>query len=224
MLYLDTANIDELKKAMEVNILKGVTTNPSILFKEGKQREEMIQEILAVTTGEVFVQTEGFVAEEICKDGEVILQTFASDRISLKIPAHLQGVQAIQKMKEKYPDIKILATAIYSVEQGLLAALAGSDYIAPYVNRMENNNIDPYKAIANIRKIYNDQQLKTKILAASFKNTNQIVRILAAGAHTATISYELFEGMANKGLALDAIEKFNSDAAELSEKKEDNNA
>ncbi|MEI3607404.1 transaldolase family protein [Pseudogracilibacillus sp. SE30717A] len=215
MLYLDTANIDELKKAMQLNILNGVTTNPSILLKEGKQREEMIQEILSVTTGEVFVQTEGMTVEEICKDAETILNTFQSDRIALKIPAHFEGIQAISKMKDTYPNVNVLATAIYSAEQGLLAALAGCEYIAPYVNRMENNNINPYEVIANIHQIFNDQQIQTKILAASFKNTNQIVHILAAGAHTATISFELFEAMANKGLAIEAIEKFNSDAAKL---------
>lgn len=215
MLYLDTANLEELKKAMRVNILKGVTTNPSILLKEKKQRRKIINEILSVTTGEVFVQTEGMTVDEILEDGEAILEAFQSDRIALKIPAHLEGIEVIKTMKDRHPSVKILATAIYSADQGLLAAMAGSDYIAPYVNRMENNNIDPYEAIRTIRKVYDDQQFSTKILAASFKNTSQIVQILAAGAHTATISYELFAQMANKGLALEAIEKFNADASEL---------
>lgn len=217
MLYLDTANIEELKKAMRVNILKGVTTNPSILLKEKKRREDIINEILSVTTEEVFVQTDGMTVEEILDDGEAILETFQSERIALKIPAHLEGIEAIKTMKDRHQHVKILATSIYSADQGLLAAMAGSDYIAPYVNRMENNNIDPYKAIRTIRKIYDDQQFSTKILAASFKNTSQIVQILAAGAHTATISYELFAQMANKGLALEAIEKFNADTTELSD-------
>ena len=102
MLYLDTANIEELKKAMRVNILKGVTTNPVHSFKEKKRREDIINEILSVTIEEVFVQTDGMTVEEILDDGEAILETFQSERIALKIPAHLEGIEAIKTMKDRH--------------------------------------------------------------------------------------------------------------------------
>lgn len=224
MIYLDTANIEEIKTAMRTNILSGVTTNPSLLLKEKTPRETIVNDILSVSVGEVFVQTKGWEAEEIMEDAEAILETFQSERIALKIPAHLEGIQSIKKLKERRPDVKILATAIYSTEQGLLAALAGSDHIAPYINRMENNTIDAYEVIRNTRKIYDDQGLKTKILAASFKNSTQIVQTLAAGAHAVTVSSELFAGMANKQLALEAIETFNEDANALKTLEGDVNA
>ncbi len=195
------------------------------LREKGKiKREEIINEILSVTTGEVFVQTEGMTVNEIIKDSEKILNTFQTNRIALKIPAHIEGVEAIKMMKDRHPKVKSLATAIYSADQGLLAALAGSDYIAPYINRMEDNNINPYEVVGTIREIYDDNSLPTKILAASFKNTNQIMQVLAAGAHTVTISSELFSQMANKVLAVEAIKKFNDDAAELRSLEGHNNA
>ncbi len=214
MLYLDTANLAELKKAFKSTILKGVTTNPSILLKENRKRKDIIDEILLNTTGTVFVQTVGESFDDIHKDAMEIM-AFNSPRIALKIPAHLEGVEAISKIKEEYPEVEILATAIFSVDQAILAAIAGSDFIAPYINRMENNNIDPYDVIKKTRKIYDDQGFKTKILGASFKNTNQLVNTFYAGAHTATISYELYASMANKDLALLSINKFNEDAKQL---------
>lgn len=215
MLYLDTASIVEIKTAMRLNILNGVTTNPKILLNEGVPREKIIKEILSVSVGEVFVQTNGWDSEEILDDAKVILDTFQSERIALKIPAHLEGIEAIKRIKDSHPEVKVLATTIYSTDQSLLAALAGSDYVAPYINRMENNNIDAYEVIRNTRKIYDNQGFSTKILAASFKNTKQIIETLAAGSHTVTISSELFAEMANKQLALQAIDKFNEDAKAL---------
>lgn len=224
MIFLDTANIEEIKQAAKLNVLKGVTTNPTILLKEKRSRKEIINNILALTTGEVFVQTHGEKAEDILQDSEQVLSMFNSEQIVLKIPAHFDGIEAIKRIKDKQPDVKILATVIYSVEQALLAAIAGSDYVAPYINRMENNDIDTFEVIKKIRTIYNDQEFDTKIMAASFKNTNQIIQMFYAGAHAATIPYDLLIGMANKGLVLPAIQKFNDDAASLENMTGDKNA
>lgn len=215
MLYLDTANIKQIKHAEGTGIIQGVTTNPTILLQENKQGEIIIQEILQATKGTVFVQTIGTRTEEIIADAHLILALFQEERIALKIPAHLAGIEAIKQLKTEREDVSILATAIYSTEQNVFAALAGADYVAPYINRMQNNRIDAYKVISETRKIYDNQQLPTKILAASFKNTGQIIDTLCHGAHSVTISYDLFESMANKELALGAIKQFNADAVTL---------
>lgn len=220
MLYLDTANLEQIKRAEKTGIIKGVTTNPTILLKENQQRETMIKNILAVSKGTVFVQAIGETVKYILSDARALLSTFPDKRIALKIPAHLDGIEAIRQMKTEQKNVAILATAIYSTEQNVFAALAGADYVAPYINRMQNNHIDAYEVIGETRKIYDDQQLKTKILAASFKNTGQIIQTLCAGAHTVTIPYDLFENMANKELALGAIKQFNTDAASLTSQGE----
>lgn len=222
MLYLDTANLDQIKRAEEIGIIQGVTTNPTILLKESQQREEIIKAILAVTNGTVFVQTVGTTVKDILSDARHILAVFQDERIALKIPAHLEGIEAMKQMKAEQSDVAILATAIYSTEQNVLAAIAGADYVAPYINRMQNNRIDAYEVIAETRKIYDEQQLATKILAASFKNTGQIIQTLCAGAHTVTIPYDLLTSMANKELALGAIQQFNEDAATLTSKGDQN--
>jgi len=217
MLYLDSANIDDLKRAKELGIVEGTTTNPTILKKENVAQEDIIHDVLSLTTGHVYVQTEGTSTEEILSDAQRLLNLFPDERIALKIPAHLAGIAAIKRMKEKRADVNILATAIYSSDQGLLAALAGSDMIAPYINRMANNNIDPYKVIAETATLYEEKQLKTRILGASFKNTDQVIRTLVSGAHAVTVPFEIIEQMANKGLALAAIDVFNEDARLLRE-------
>jgi TalC/MipB family fructose-6-phosphate aldolase len=213
-MYLDTANIDEIKESFTLGVMKGVTTNPSILLKEGRKRESVIHDILENSEGIVFVQAVGDSCEEIYTDSKEILQLHQT-RIGLKIPANNEGLKAIKMLKSENPQVVILATAIFSVEQGFLSALAGCDFIAPYVNRMENNNIDPYEVIRKTRKIFDDRNLSTQILAASFKNTNQVVDILAAGAHTATVPFDILNSMLNKVLATASIKKFNQDWAEL---------
>lgn len=216
-MYLDTASIEEIKESFTLGIMKGVTTNPSILLKEGRKRESIIHDILYNSEGIVFVQAVGDSCEEIYNDSKEILKLHQT-RIALKIPANSEGLKAIKLLKSENPQVVILATAIFSVEQGFLSALAGCDFIAPYVNRMENNNINPYEVIRKTRKIFDDRNLPTQILAASFKNTNQVVDILAAGAHTATVPADILNSMLNKVLATASIKKFNQDWAELQKK------
>src|SRR5699024_1762281 len=119
------------------------------------------------------------------------------------------GIQFVKEIKAKNPGVQILGTAIYSADQGILASLIGCDYIAPYVNRMSNNNLDPYAAIAQIRQFIDERGLKTEIIAASFKNSNQVVDALIAGSHTATIAADVVDAMIEKELATNAINVFN---------------
>ena len=213
-LYLDTANIEQIKSAFELGVLQGVTTNPSILLKEKKERDVVIKEILENSKGLVFVQVTAERFEEMYEEA---LEIYSIDkqRIGVKIPVNTAGIRTIKALKENNKNIPILATAIFTAEQGLMAALAGADYIAPYINRMENNGINSGDVIEKIRKIYDDGNIQTKILAASFKNTHQVINVLARGAHLATISYDIFDAMINNKLAQDSINKFTSDWAEL---------
>ena len=209
-MFLDTANVAQIKEGFSLGVLKGVTTNPSILFKEGQKREEIIPEILNNSEGIVFVQAAGNTYEEMLADCQNIL-ALNNERIALKIPANIPGFQVMKELKSRSDAPIILATAIFSVDQSLLCGLAGCEYIAPYVNRMENNNIDPYEVVRKTRKIFDDRGISTQILAASFKNTNQVVDIFAAGAHTATVSYDILVNMANKELAQASVNGFNRD-------------
>lgn len=216
-MYLDTANLKEIKKALKGGIIKGVTTNPTILLKEEKPREEQIKAIDELCNSLVFAQVVGRDYDEFMEDFLKLyeLRKELKGDLGVKVPVTMDGLRAISEIKEKYPDVKVLATAIYSADQGILASMAGVDYLAPYVNRMENNNADAMEAIEKMRIFIDDRGLGTQILAASFKNTNQIVNALISGAHTATISYELLAQMADKDVALKAIDVFYQDGLNL---------
>ncbi|MBC2328811.1 transaldolase family protein [Listeria swaminathanii] len=208
-MFLDTGNLEEIKKALQFSFFEGVTTNPTILLKENQPRKTHIANIPAKL---VFVQAAGLTEDEIWEDVVRIqaIEPAQGTVIGLKIPAHEAGVKVIAQVRAKFPDAIILATAIFSSEQGYIAALSGADYLAPYYNRMEVSGLDAAKTIAELRYVLDLQGLEdVKIMGASFKNSRQIMQALASGADTVTISYDLFLQMMNKPLALESIEKFN---------------
>jgi TalC/MipB family fructose-6-phosphate aldolase len=216
-MFLDTANINDINKYIKTGILKGVTTNPTILLKENINRFQQIENILSTNTDLLFAQLIGVTIEELYEDYEKLKKIKGCKKIAYKVPINLIGLEVVNKIKSDNPKTIVLGTAIYSADQGILAALAGCDYVAPYVNRMSNNNINPFDEISKMRSFYEDRDLDCRILAASFKNTNQIVGALEAGAHTCTIPTDIFKQMANKDLALNAIEVFNEDGQKLDE-------
>ncbi|MBC1431890.1 transaldolase [Listeria welshimeri] len=214
-MFLDTGNLEEIKKALQFPFFEGVTTNPTILLKENQPRKTHIAHIQAKM---VFVQAAGLSEEEIWED-VLRIQTIEPAQgtvVGLKIPAHEAGIKVIAKVRAKFPEAIILATAIFSSEQGYIAALSGADYLAPYYNRMEFSGLDAAKTIAELRYVLDLQGLlNVKIMGASFKNSRQIMQALASGADTVTIGYDLFLQMMNKPLALESIEKFNEHNAAL---------
>ncbi|OSQ78980.1 transaldolase family protein [Listeria monocytogenes] len=214
-MFLDTGNLEEIKKALQFPFFEGVTTNPTILLKENKPRNTHIGSIQAKV---VFVQAAGLTEEEIWEDVIRIqaIEPAEGTVIGLKIPAHEAGIKVIAKVRANFPNEIILATAIFSSEQGYIAALSGADYLAPYYNRMEVSGLEAAKTIEELRYVLDLQGLEdVKIMGASFKNSRQIMQALASGADTVTIGYDLFLQMMNKPLALESIEKFNEHHAAL---------
>ncbi|MBW5792071.1 transaldolase family protein [Listeria monocytogenes] len=214
-MFLDTGNLEEIKKALQFPFFEGVTTNPTILLKENRPRKTHIGSIQAKV---VFVQAAGLTEEEIWEDVLRIqaIEPAEGTVIGLKIPAHEAGIKVIAKVRANFPNEIILATAIFSSEQGYIAALSGADYLAPYYNRMEVSGLDAAKTIEELRYVLDLQGLEdVKIMGASFKNSRQIMQALASGADTVTSGYDLFLQMMNKPLALESIEKFNEHHAAL---------
>ncbi|HHP9151816.1 TPA: transaldolase family protein [Listeria monocytogenes] len=214
-MFLDTGNLEEIKKALQFPFFEGVTTNPTILLKENRPRKTHIGSIQAKV---VFVQAAGLTEEEIWEDVLRIqaIEPAEGTVIGLKIPAHEAGIKVIAKVRANFPNEIILATAIFSSEQGYIAALSGADYLAPYYNRVEVSGLDAAKTIEELRYVLDLQGLEdVKIMGASFKNSRQIMQALASGADTVTIGYDLFLQMMNKPLALESIEKFNEHHAAL---------
>ena len=209
-MYLDTANLELIKSAYSLGVFKGVTTNPTILSKEGIKRDIIAKDILDIIDGELYLQLVGNTCEDFIKDYKEILK-INDIRVGIKVPASFEGIKAIKEIRKNNKNIKILATVIYTVDQAILCAMAGADLVAPYVNRMENNSIDSMNVISKIRNIYELKNLDTKIIAASFKNNAQVTNAYDNGAHYVTIPYEVLRSMTDNVLAINNIEQFNKD-------------
>ncbi len=215
-IYLDTANFEALEKGYKTGIIKGITTNPTILKQENRPRFESLQQLALLEPEIVFIQVVGDSFEERKEDFYRIYKFCEEQHINFgpKVPIDMVGLELISYIINNYPDIKILGTAIYSSDQGIIAALAGCHYLAPYYNRMLNESIDAQNEIAKMRDFFDEHQLETKILCASFKNSAQVFEAIDAGAHAVTVGMDVYESMVNKRLAKLAIEVFNQDGKE----------
>lgn len=214
-MFLDTANVEEITRIMELGFLEGITTNPTILLKQSSARETQLKKIALINKNITFVQLIGSTSKELWDDYRELMNLEIDTNIGVKVSINYQGLKFIKELKEQHPNQLVLGTAIYSTEQGVLGALSGCDYLAPYINRMLNNNINPFDVITNLRIFIGKKKLDTKIMGASFKNTSQIIEVYKAGADTVTVPSDLMEQMISKTVAEDAIKVFNEHGREL---------
>ena len=212
-MYLDSADPAAIARYLPLGILKGITTNPTLLKKQGDAREAQLAAILATRPPLLFVQVLGATTTEMLDDYHRILAAFPDAPLGIKIPVNHAGLAAIAAMRTHRLDLPLLGTAIYSAEQAILAGIAGCDFVAPYINRMENHAIDPCVVIATTRRYYDNHAIPCQIMGASFKNSAQILRALDAGAHTCTIPPDLLHAMLEQPLVAAAIQAFNADGA-----------
>jgi len=189
-LYIDSANLEQIAYLNAYFPIYGVTTNPSIIVKEKKPYLELLQEIKGIIgeEKELFVQLIGDTAEEMLEEAQYINRVVAGKAV-VKIPVTAEGIKAI-KLISSYK-IPVLATTIYTSMQALTASMAGADYVAPYVNRIDNLTGNGVNVVQEISKLFSVYNCTTKILAASFKNVQQVHDVCLAGAHSATVSAEL---------------------------------
>ena len=217
-MYIDSANLAEIEELKVLGIFKGVTTNPTLLLREKKERVHQLNAILSLEVGQLFVQLEGESAEEIYADF-IYLNDHLIDveEVAYKIPINSPGIMAINKIKTLHSNVEILGTAIYSTEQMILASLAGCSFVAPYINRMQDQGINPYEVVASAKNFLNNRSEKCKIMGASFKNSQQVIQVFNAGIDTVTLSKAVIYQMLNRNLAQEAIQTFNQHGYELKE-------
>lgn len=209
-LLLDTANLEAIRKYNDYYHIIGVTTNPTILSREKGPFFETY-ETIRKTIGEekqLHIQVTGRNCEEMMKEAETITVHLGKD-VYIKVPVIEEGVKAMKLLKES--GFYVTATAVVSVQQAFLAGSVGADYVAPYVNRMSNLNMDPYETVARIRKVFNIQHISTKILCASFKNTQQVIRSYEMGAEAVTVAPELLTTMCTNAVTDQWVANFEKD-------------
>lgn len=211
---LDSANLEELKHGVAYYPVDGITTNPSILKAEIPINYfEHLKKIKEIAAGGTFhVQLSSMTCEGMMKEAEAIWQELGKD-VFLKIPVTEEGVKAIKAVKAAGGFVT--ATSIYYTFQGIMAIHAGADYLAPYCNRMNNNDIDFYSAISQLRQLIDRDGYASKILAASFKSVAQVTQAIEAGAHAVTIQPALLKTAMHSALVMDAVEAFGRDQAKV---------
>ena len=217
-MFIDTANLSQIKEMLQFNQFEGVTTNPKLLLKEGQPRFEQLTKIRALKPGVLFVQLVGDTKDELLADYHELRRRFPDTddtRMAFKVPLFEPGYQAISAIRDEKPDECLLGTAVYSTRQGFMACVVDCDYIAPYVDRMEQLDIDPYKMIAETHSFYQSTDTHIKIMGASFKNASQVMAAIKAGAANVTISYDIFKQLMTNAAANDAIRVFNEEGRQL---------
>lgn len=207
---IDTADIERIKKIYEYYPVDGITTNPSILANTGRNPFEVLREIRSFigNDAELHVQVVSLTADSMVKEGFRIVQELGPST-HVKIPAIPEGLKAIRLLSTQ--GISITATTIYTPMQGFLAGKAGADYVAPYVNRIDNLSYDGVSTAQTINTLFRKNGLKTEVLAASFKNSLQILQLLQYGIGAVTVAPDILEGLIRDANVDNSIGAFISD-------------
>ncbi len=208
-LYLDTVDVEQVRRLNMCLPLKGVTTNPSILAKASVGVNQALSAIAEIIGSEArfHVQVVSHTVDEIVAEA-IQIDALPYDMI-VKIPATEVGLTAIKQIKQK--KIKVLATAIYSTQQGFMAALCGADYLAPYVNRMDTFGSDGVAVVADLQLLLTQYGLDCLVLPASFKNTKQVMDVMKLGVGAITLPVDIAMQMLTHPAVESAVNKFNQD-------------
>ncbi|RKD22001.1 transaldolase [Caminicella sporogenes DSM 14501] len=207
-LFIDTANIEEIREISEWGVLSGVTTNPSLIAKEGrKDFEEVIKEITDIVDGPISAEVVAERAEDMIKDGEKLAKLHKN--VVIKIPMTSEGLKAIKGLNEK--GIKTNCTLIFSANQALLAAKAGASFVSPFIGRMDDIGNEGMNLIREVADIFAIHGIDTEIIAASIRHPMHVTQAALAGAHIATLPYKVLKSMLTHPLTDKGIEKFNKD-------------
>lgn len=207
--FVDTAEIKDIRELHEAGLVDGVTTNPSLIAKSGRDFKEVVKEICSVTPGPVSAEVASLEYDGMIAEGEVLAAL--AENVVVKLPLTLAGLKATKTFKER--GIKTNVTLCFSANQALLAAKAGATYISPFLGRLDDINLDGVELIENIRVIYDNYAFDTEILAASIRSPNHVTQVALAGADVATIPPAVIRKLADHPLTNAGIEGFLKDWA-----------
>lgn len=205
--FIDTANIDEIKEAASMGLLDGVTTNPSLVAKEGKDFKQLLGEIIEIVDGPISAEVVSTDFDGMMKEAKELVAIHKN--IVIKIPLILEGIKAVKALSSQ--GIKTNVTLCFSASQALLAAKAGATYISPFVGRLDDISHSGMQLIDQILTIYNNYGYKTQVLVASIRHPLHLVEAAEMGAHVATIPFAVIKKLFNHPLTDLGLEKFLSD-------------
>jgi len=201
-LFIDTANVEHIREIASWGIVSGVTTNPSLITKEGRRFEDVIKEITEIVDGPISGEVNALDAEGMIKEGKAIAKIHPN--MIVKIPMTAEGLKAVKSLSKL--GIKTNVTLIFNVSQALMAATAGATYVSPFVGRLDDVGQDGIELIRQIRDVFDIYDFKTEIISASIRHPMHLQDSALAGAHIATIPYAVFKQaiqhpLTDKGIA-----------------------
>lgn len=206
-LFIDTANIDEIKEINDWGVICGVTTNPSLIAKEGRDFKEVIEEITSIVDGPISAEVISLEKEGMIEEARELAKI--NPNIVIKIPMTKEGLKAVSVLSKE--GIKTNVTLIFSPNQALLAAKAGATYVSPFVGRLDDISNEGIYIIEDIVQVFDIHSIDTEIIAASIRHPIHVIQSAKAGAHIATIPYKVFMQMLNHPLTDSGIERFLKD-------------
>jgi len=207
--FVDTAEVDDIRELQATGLLDGVTTNPSLIAKSGRDFKKVIAEICEIVSGPVSAEVAATDVDGMIKEGEFLAKI--ADNVVIKIPLTPAGLKACRHFSNN--NIKTNVTLCFSANQALLAAKVGATYISPFVGRLDDINLVGMELIADIRAIYDNYDFKTQILVASIRSINQVSESALIGADVATIPPAIIHKMYNHPLTDKGLEAFVKDWA-----------
>jgi transaldolase len=205
--FADTAEIEDIKKLHAMGLLDGITTNPSLIAKSGRQIKDVIKEICGVVPGPVSAEVASTDYDTMMKEGHVLAKL--ASNVVVKVPLTVDGLRACKSLHDE--GIKVNVTLCFSPNQALLAAKCGATYISPFIGRLDDINIEGMDLITQIRTIYDNYNFETQILAASIRTPNHVTQAALAGADVATIPPAVIYKLADHPLTKSGLESFVKD-------------
>jgi len=205
--FLDTANIEEIKKAVKWGLVDGITTNPTLMAKEGRDFKTVVKEIMSIVDGPISVEAIGPEAEKLVNEAREYSKL--AKNIVVKIPMTPEGIKAVKILGKE--GIKTNVTLVFSANQALIAAKAGATYVSPFIGRLDDIGQDGMQVIREIVAVYRNYGFKTQVIVASVRHPIHVVESAKIGADIATIPFNVLEKMFSHALTDAGIKKFNED-------------
>ncbi|HLD22047.1 MAG TPA: fructose-6-phosphate aldolase [Patescibacteria group bacterium] len=206
-IFLDTAEISDIRVAATTGIIDGITTNPSLIAKSGRKFAEVVKEIADVIDGPISAEVVSLTAKEMVAEAQPLLKIHPN--ITIKLPMTAEGIQACKELSEQ--GVKTNVTLVFTVNQAILAAKAGATFVSPFVGRLDDIGEDGIRVVEEIVQVFDNYHFKTEVIVASVRKVDHVRRAALAGAHIATIPPTVFHELFLHPLTTVGIEKFLSD-------------
>ena len=213
-LFLDTANVKEIDERLETGVISGITTNPTLIKKSGREPDDVYADLIRdIGVKDLSIEVDGHDAEALIQNGIKYGKLWIHEA-TIKLPCTVEGIKACKTLS--YMGLRVNMTLVFSVSQAILCALAGATYVSPFVGRLDDNGHDGIGLIRDIAKVFCHNRSETKILAASIRDAATVGRAFAAGAHICTIPPKVFDDMFKHVLTDKGLFQFMLDSGQIS--------